>query len=97
MKSFPAVLATLLLAGSSARGAEDAEFFEKHVRPVLVEHCFSCHGPTKQKSGLRLDSRSALLKGSDNGPVVISGEPEKSLLVQAIRYTGELKMPPKER
>jgi hypothetical protein len=71
------------------------EFFEKRVRPVLIEHCVRCHGPKKQRGGLRLDSRAALRKGGDNGPVVKPGAPEKSLLVEAIRRTGELKMPPK--
>src|SRR5262249_35825673 len=71
------------------------ELFEKRVRPVLIEHCVRCHGPKKQMGGLRLDSRAALRKGGDDGPVVKPGEPEKSLLVEAIRHTGELKMPPK--
>jgi mono/diheme cytochrome c family protein len=74
---------------------KDAEFFEARVRPVLAENCFSCHGAAKQKAGLRLDSRPALLRGSENGPVVVPGDPESSALVQAIRYAGELKMPPK--
>src|SRR5262245_39478713 len=55
-----------------------AEFFETHVRPVLAERCFSCHGDKMQMAGLRLDSRAALLKGSDHGPVVVAGDPEKS-------------------
>jgi hypothetical protein len=70
------------------------EFFEKQVRPVLAERCFSCHGARKHKGGLRLDSGSALAKGSDNGPVIMPGDPEQSPLVRAIRYDGELKMPP---
>src|SRR5207253_9074238 len=74
---------------------KDAEFFEARVRPVLAENCFSCHGTAKQKAGLRLDSLPALVKGSENGPVVVPGDPESSALVQAIRYSGELKMPPK--
>jgi hypothetical protein len=72
-----------------------AEFFETRVRPVLAEHCHSCHGPTKQKAGLRLDSRAALLKGGDDGPVVIPGQPNQSALVRAIRYSGDVRMPPK--
>jgi hypothetical protein len=78
-------------------GAEAIEFFEKKVRPLLVEHCHSCHGPEKQKAGLRLDSRAAVLKGSDGGIVVVPGQPEKSKLIEAIGYQGELKMPPKQR
>ena len=47
--------------------AMKAEFFERQVRPVLAEHCFACHGAGKQQSGLRLDSRSAVIKGGENG------------------------------
>ncbi|SRR5579883_1266667 len=71
------------------------EFFEKNVRPVLVSKCQSCHGPKRQQGGLRLDSRAALLKGSENGAVVKPGQPDKSLLVKAIRYDGDVQMPPK--
>ncbi len=75
--------------------AEAAEFFEKNVRPVLAQNCLGCHGENLQMVGLRLDSRDAVLKGTGQGHiVVIPGEPEKSALVQAIRYTGKIKMPP---
>jgi mono/diheme cytochrome c family protein len=77
--------------------AQGIEFFENHVRPVLVSKCQSCHGPKRQQGGLRLDSRAALLKGSDNGPVVVPGDPEKSLLVKAIRYNRDVQMPPKSK
>jgi hypothetical protein len=74
---------------------EPGEFFEKHVRPVLAEHCFACHGPKKQEAGLRLDSRAALLAGSENGPVVTPGNPASSRLARAIGYRDEtLQMPP---
>jgi hypothetical protein len=76
-------------------GSASEEFFEKRVRPMLIEHCVRCHGPKEQRGGLRLDSRAALMKGGESGAVVRPGEPEKSLLVGAIRRTGELKMPPK--
>jgi len=76
--------------------AEDGEFFEARVRPILAERCLKCHGPEKQSSGLRLDSRAAVLKGGDSGPAVIPGKPAESLLVQAVDHQhGELKMPPK--
>src|SRR6185369_4990747 len=73
----------------------DLEFFEKSVRPLLVEHCQSCHGPEKQKGGLRLDSRAAVLKGGDTGTAIELGKPNESLLVEAIGYAGDYKMPPK--
>src|SRR5262245_3122185 len=72
-----------------------ADFVERRVRPVLVENCVRCHGPKKQMGGLRLDSRDTLLRGGDNGPVVEPGSPETSRLVQAVRHSGDLKMPPK--
>jgi cytochrome c553 len=73
----------------------DAEFFEKKVRPLLVANCTTCHGAEKQKGGLRLDSRAALLKGGDTGPALKPGDPANSLLVQLVRYDGDIKMPPK--
>ncbi|HEU4754984.1 MAG TPA: c-type cytochrome domain-containing protein, partial [Armatimonadota bacterium] len=72
-----------------------AEFFETHVRPVLAESCYSCHGPKMQQAGLRVDSLAALLKGTDTGhPALVKGDPEKSPLVQVVRYSGNVKMPP---
>ena len=47
------------------------EFFERRVRPVLLEHCVKCHGPKKQESGLRLDSREAVLRGGDSGVAAV--------------------------
>ena len=65
---------------------EAVEFFESRVRPILVERCVKCHGPQKQSSGLRLDSREAVLKGGDTGPAVVPAKPEESLLIQAVSY-----------
>jgi hypothetical protein len=75
--------------------AEARDFFEKSVRPLLAAHCFECHGPKKQRAGLRLDSRAALLAGGDTGPAVVPGDPDKSLLIKAVHYQAEPKMPPK--
>jgi len=80
--------------------AEGLEFFEKKIRPVLVDRCYSCHSVDvrKLKGGLRVDSREALLKGGESGAAsVIPGDPEHSQLIKAIRYgkDDELKMPPK--
>jgi hypothetical protein len=73
---------------------EAMELFEKHIRPILAEHCIRCHGPKKQKSELRLDSRAAMLKGNDSGPAIVPGNPDRSMLIQAIRYNTTVKMPP---
>lgn len=72
------------------------QFFEKSVRPVLVQHCYRCHGEKRQRGDLRVDSRAALLKGGSTGvPALVPGDPEKSLLVRAIRHVQEdLQMPP---
>src|SRR5262245_2646355 len=73
----------------------EVEFFEKNVRPVLVEKCLSCHGAEKPKGDLRLDTREGLLKGGRGGAVVVPGKPKDSRLVTAIRHADEdLKMPP---
>ncbi len=77
---------------------EGIEFFEKRIRPVLADRCFSCHSARaeKLKGGLRLDSREGLLKGGQSGPAIVPGDPEKSRLVRAIRHVDEdLRMPPK--
>jgi hypothetical protein len=76
------------------------EFFEKQVRPILADNCYSCHSATaeKLKGGLRLDDADALMKGGDSGPVVVPGDPDRSLLIKAIRYTDDdLRMPPKNK
>src|SRR5438067_11334214 len=75
----------------------DADFFERQIRPILSEHCWSCHGPKKQTAGLRLDSRTALIKGGESGPAIDEREPAKSRLLAAVRHAGELKMPPKKK
>jgi mono/diheme cytochrome c family protein/cytochrome c553 len=71
------------------------EFFEVKVRPVLAAHCQECHGAEKHKGGLRLDGRGAMLKGGETGAVVVPGKPNDSPLIEAIRYEGEVQMPPK--
>jgi hypothetical protein len=71
--------------------------FEAKVRPILDGTCFKCHGGDKVGGGLHLDSRAALLKGGKHGPAVVSGDADKSLLIQALRYEhDEVAMPPVE-
>ncbi len=91
----------LLLSAPTPAAPPDAagvEFFEKKVRPVLAEHCYKCHSaeaPKGIKGGLALDNREASRKGGDSGPAVVPGEPDESLLIEAIRFTDEaMKMPP---
>jgi mono/diheme cytochrome c family protein len=68
-------------------------FFNEQVRPVLAQNCYKCH-TTEAMGGLKLDSRPNVLKGGESGAVVVLGDPDKSLLIQAVRQTGDLKMPP---
>ncbi|MCA9187819.1 MAG: PSD1 and planctomycete cytochrome C domain-containing protein [Pirellulaceae bacterium] len=78
---------------------EDAEFFERHVRPILVSRCFECHGPDvkEPRGNLRMGSKEELLKGGDTGPSVDLDEPLQSLVLSAIRYDGLFEMPPTGR
>src|SRR4051812_8412460 len=79
--------------------ADQIEFFEKKIRPIFVERCYKCHSAAseKVKGGLLLDSREGLLKGGDSGPAIVPGDPEKSILIKALRQTDELRMPIKEK
>ena len=71
----------------------DLTFFETKVRPLLAENCYACHGDEKQKGGLRLDSRAAILTGGESGAAIVAGNSVDSLLLQAVRYES-LEMPP---
>jgi hypothetical protein len=99
--TFPGVClsVTVLLTTALPLNADPGtEFFEKKIRPALVQHCYACHSTeaTKNKGRLLLDSRAALLKGGESGPALVPGKPQESRLVKAIRYTDDqLKMPPK--
>jgi mono/diheme cytochrome c family protein len=74
---------------------EQIEFFEKKVRPLLVDNCYSCHGAKKQSGGLRLDTSAGIKSGIDGVAVLIAGEPAKSKLIKAVKREGEFPMPPK--
>ena len=76
---------------------DQVEFFESKIRPILIQSCYPCHSEAegKSKGSLTLDTRDALLKGGATGPALVAGDPDKSLLIQAVRYTDEdLQMPP---
>jgi hypothetical protein len=95
------LLALALLVLPNAASAQDkkptaaaVQFFESKVRPVLVEACFECHADKKHRGSLRVDSLAALLEGGDQGPAIVPGHPEKSLLIKAINHESPmLKMP----
>lgn len=86
------ILSSLALC---AQDSQSPDWFETNIRPILAEKCFQCHGPTKQWSGLRLDSQEALGKGSENGLVILKENLESSPLLQRIHSDDpDLKMPP---
>jgi len=96
----------LLTLGSRLYAADvdpaGLEFFEKKIRPVLVEQCYKCHSADAQtnkklRGGLLLDSRQGGLKGGDTGPSIVPGKSKESLLLKALKHEGELRMPPKGR
>ncbi len=90
-------LAPISASADEPSAKESEAFFESQVRPILVEHCVGCHGPKKQEAGLRLDSAAGLRNGSENGLVVVPGDVEHSKLIEAVRYAGSTKMPPKKK
>ncbi|MCE9547429.1 MAG: PSD1 and planctomycete cytochrome C domain-containing protein [Planctomycetia bacterium] len=75
----------------------DNQFYEQQVQPLLKQHCLRCHGEGKKiEGGLRLTSRSSVLRGGDSGPAVDLDKPMSSRLVEAINYR-DLEMPPKDK
>lgn len=86
--------------GAAEPDPKGVAFFESKIRPVLVEHCYSCHssdttGGKKLKAGLAIDTREGLLVGGESGPAIVPGKPEKSLLIQSLRHTADApEMPP---
>jgi len=93
--------AIVLMAALRALGADTGvEFFEKRIRPLLAEQCYECHSATakKLKGGLHLDTRDGWAKGGDSGPAVVPGAPDRSLLIQAVRWADpDTQMPPKNK
>ena len=75
------------------------QFFERHIRPLLSQHCFECHGPDtgQGEADLRVDSLAALRRGGKSGPAIIPHDPAQSLLILAVRHDGAVAMPPKKK
>jgi hypothetical protein len=94
----PVVGSVASAQGTAPDEAARVEFFEKKVRPVLAHNCYNCHSAsTKAMGGLRVDDRNGLTQGGGRGPAVVPGEPDKSLLIQAVRHThAKIKMPPEK-
>ena len=82
------------LTAISVLADDKADFFELRIRPVLAKNCFSCHLSSRM-GGLSMESRDTLLNGGQSGPALVPGDPENSLIAQAVRYTHpKLRMPP---
>jgi cytochrome c553 len=97
-----AVAVTFSMAHAPAEppDAKGREFFEKKIRPILIEHCYSCHSAEaaakkKLRGGLQLDTREGLIAGGETGPAINRDKPADSLLLKCLNYDGDIKMPPK--
>jgi len=90
------------LRGGKVQAADNAatpEFYTTQVQPILRANCYRCHGGFNHRGGLSLQTRAGMLKGGHDGPVLVPGDPAKSLLVRLIRHEGPandpMPMPPK--
>ena len=93
---FPLVCA----AAPPGTNAAGIDFFERRIRPLLVDNCYKCHSHQSEKvrGGFMLDTRDGLRQGGDSGPAIVPGHPERSLLIKAVSYTDkDLQMPPKDQ
>src|ERR1041385_8960093 len=90
--ALPLVAGVVAEARQAAGPQATPDFFEARIRPLLAANCYDCH-TDQRMGGLRLDSRDAMLKGGRSGPAIVPGDPDKSLLIAAVRQTGALKMP----
>ena len=95
---FPVFAHSAASATEPMFSADDVQFFEQKIRPVLVEHCYSCHSAEaasndELQGGLLVDTRAGLLEGGDSGPAVLPGKPTDGMLLDALRYE-TFEMPP---
>jgi hypothetical protein len=100
IERFPLVFVAVFAFVGDSRSDERVAFFESKIRPVLVESCYSCHSAEakakgKLKGGLLLDTKQGLLAGGDAGPALVPGKPNEGTLLTALRYKGDVQMPPK--
>ena len=96
MKWLPALLLGLLATCPPRLEADPVDYL-RDVKPILAKHCASCHGAAKPKGGLRLDTAAAALEGGDNGPAVVPGKADESLLLDAVTGDGGIERMPLKR
>ena len=91
--------APISVAEEPSQSDDDIQYFERKIRPILVQHCYSCHSNDAKvlRGGLRLDSAASVHKGGDSGPTLVAGQPDESLLIHSIQYDRDIQMPPKGR
>ncbi|MEZ6110006.1 MAG: c-type cytochrome domain-containing protein [Pirellulaceae bacterium] len=83
---------------NASNDAQGIQFFETKVRPLLVKHCYECHGEDAQESDLRLDTHDGIIRGGRSGMAVVAGKPTQSLLLTAVGYQdANLRMPPETK
>src|SRR5262249_6586205 len=88
------LLLVLLVYSLYAQTPQQAEFFEKKIRPVLVKSCQGCHNAKMRVSQLDLSTAAAFLQGGPSGPLVDKADPTNSRILKVISYDEKLKMPP---
>ncbi len=86
-------LCVALLSVAAFAEAPD-RFFDKRIAPILEKRCLSCHNQELNDGGISFVDRDSLLRGGRLGAAVVPGKPDQSVMIQAVRHTGEIKMPP---
>ena len=87
-----AVFPNLVTAGNHA--GRDARFFDRRIEPILRTHCLGCHNDKLKDGGISFTDRDGLQQGGGRGPAIVPGNPDASILIQAVRQDGALTMPP---
>lgn len=93
LKSLAIVLPLTLSVAATVVTAEEIDFV-RDVRPIFEAHCVSCHGPSDQQGGLRLDYRDSVLRGGDSGPTYVAGDSAASTLITRVTAEEDERMPP---
>ena len=94
MKLAAACLLAAVPRPRSSASPKDARFFDRRVAPILRRRCVACHNQELKDGGISFLDRNSLLKGGSRGPAIVPGEPERSVLIRAIRHNSDPQMPP---